>query len=428
MRLQSLSALILLAGTIPAASAQTYKAAKVVFQNAGMYSQPQLESVAAMHPGTSFTAAGLGDAAQRLLDTGFFTDVGATLGTGSVNAATVLFTTRPVPVSDMIHLSFQNFVWLTPAEIQAALRQKAPLFSGYLPESSPLVDTFDATLAQALAAKGVTATVTHETFEPTLLRPERVLEYRIASPRIRIANIKLEGIPPALAPLVQKSVNAAAGFGYSDGLAHQTTAEAIVAPLLDAGYARAALSGISVAPSVTSEGASVIVSATLSTGDIFHVTAVNFPGAPLLSATDFAAQAKLHPGGIASRELLLETLAPLDAAYRARGYMDVLIKTSPQFDDAAHTVAYNISVVPGDQYRIRDVTAENLPADALADFKHAFRLTQGELYNPDYVHNFLKNNTLVQSLMPYSGTYKAYADPNTRTVDLVITFFPQITR
>lgn len=56
----------------------------------------------------------------------------------------------------MIHLGFENFVWLSSDEILAALHKKAPLFSGYIPESSPLVTDFDAILADALTAKGIT--------------------------------------------------------------------------------------------------------------------------------------------------------------------------------------------------------------------------------------------------------------------------------
>lgn len=422
MRLQSCFALILLAGTLPVCAEPSYKAAKIVFQNAEMYPQAQLEDIAQMHPGSTFTATDLGNAAQHLIDTGFFSDVGATLAPGRVDAATVLFTTKPIPTSDMIHVGFENFVWLSPDEIRAALRKKAPLFAGYIVEASPAVADFDAALAEALAAKGITAKVTHETFEPTMQHPQRVLEYRILTPRVRVANIKLGGVTPSLVPLIQKSVNNAATFGYNSGLAGQSTADAILSPLLDAGYARASLSGVSLLPAIAADGASVIVNGTLDAGDIYKVSSVNFSGTPLYSADEFAKNAKLHPGDTVSREMLLETLQPLDAAYRSKGYMDVVIRTDPKYDDAAHTVSYTVSVVPGDQYRINQVTANNLDPAPLADFNKAFRLTKGELYNPEYVKGFLKNNSSIKSLEPYTATYKAYADPNTHTVDLVLTF------
>jgi outer membrane protein insertion porin family len=95
---------------------------------------------------------------------------------------------------------------------------------------------------------------------------------------------------------------------------------------------------------------------------------------------------------------------------------------TPRIDDALHQVAYTITVDPGEQYRIHEVTANNLDAAARADFDRGFRMKAGELYNPDYISGFLKNNTALQALAGYSAGYKAYADPNTHTVDLVINF------
>jgi outer membrane protein insertion porin family len=85
-------------------------------------------------------------------------------------------------------------------------------------------------------------------------------------------------------------------------------------------------------------------------------------------------------------------------------------------------VAYTVTVKPGEQYRIHEVTARNLDPAAKADFDRGFLMKSGELYNPEYVESFLKNNTALRALEGYGASYKAYADPNTHTVDLVLTF------
>jgi outer membrane protein insertion porin family len=427
MKLLSRLAFILFAATIPGAAQLTYTAGKIVFNNPGPYTQAQLEAAAAMHPGASFTADDLGAAAQRLIDSGFFDSAGATLA-GDVKKATVLFDIKPIDRAQMLHVGFENFVWLTHAEIDAALSAKAPLFLDYLPENSPLVDTFNAALTAALAAKGITATVSHATAEPTMLRPERSLEFRISSPAIRVANLKLAGVSTGLAPLIQQSVNAAAKNPYNDGLAGQTTEDRILAPLLDAGYIQASLSAVTLTPAVTGDTASVVLGATLDAGDIYRLSGISFAGTPLLSADSFAASAKLHPGDVASRALLFQTLAPLDAAYRRQGYMDVIIEAAPTPDPATHQVAYTVSVKPGEQYRIHELTADHLDPAARADFDRGFLMKAGELYNPEYVANFLKMNTALRALEGYSASFKAYADPNNHTVDLVLTFVRGIAR
>jgi outer membrane protein insertion porin family len=413
---------ILLAAAHPcfAASAPadlTYTAGKIVFNNPGPYTQTQLEAVEGIHPGTKFKVDDLGAAAQRLVDSGFFSDVGATLS-GEVNKVNVLFDIKPIDRTQMLHVGFENFVWLTHAELEAALQAKAPLFLDYLSENSPLIRIFSAALTDALAAKGITATVTHATAEPTMLRPERVIEFRIASPAIHVANVKLEGVAPDVAPLIQKSVNAAANAAYNEGLAAQTTQDRVLTPLFDAGYIQAALSGVAVTPTLSGDAASVVLSATLNAGDVYRVSSIAFAGTSLLSADAFSASGKLHPGDIASRALLLQTLAPLDAAYRRQGYMDVVVEAVPTIDAAAHRVAYTVKVTPGEQYRMNVVTANNLDSAARAEFDRIFKMKTGEPYNPEYVADFQKSNPGFQAVEGYN----AYADPNNHTVDLVLTF------
>jgi outer membrane protein insertion porin family len=414
-------AFILLLGTVPAAAQVTYTAAKIVFNHPGSYTQTQLEAAAGIQPGTKFNADGLGSAAQRLVDTGFFGNVGATLAPGRVDAITVLFDVEPIDRAQMLHVGFENFGWLSHAEIEDALHAKAPLFLDYLPESSPLEDIFDAALTDLLARKGVTAKVTHSTFEPTMLRPERTIDFRIV-PAVRVADVKLTGVSAELAPLIQKSVNAAAKAAYNEGLAGETTEDRILAPLLDAGYIQATLSGVTVTPMLSGDTASVVLSAALDPGDIYRISSISFAGTPLLSAESFAASEKLHSGDVASRSRLLETLAPLDAAYRRQGYMDVIVKATPTPDLTTRQVAYTVTVIPGEQYRVHEITTNNLDPAAKADFDRGFLMKAGELYDPEYVSGFLKNNTALQALAGYSASFKAYADPNTHTVDVVLTF------
>jgi outer membrane protein insertion porin family len=427
MRLLRAIAFVLFAATIPAAAGLTYTAGKIVFNHPGSYTQAQLEAVAGMHAGTSFKTDDLGAAAQRLIDSGFFENVGATLE-GRVDAASVLFDIKPMDRAQMLHVGFENLVWLSHAEVEAALQAKAPLFLDYLPENSPLQDVFDAALTNALAQKGVIAKVTHDTVEPTMLRPERTIEFRINTPDIHVANLKLSGVAAELAPIIQKSVNATARTAYNEGLGGQTTADRILTPLFDVGYIQASLSGITLVPTIAGDTASVVLSATLSPGDVYRVSTITFAGAPLLSVDAFAATQKLHPGDVASRAILFETLEPLDAAYRQQGYMDVIVEATPAIDAATHQVAYTVSVTPGEQYQIHEVTANNLDPAAKADFDRGFFMKPGELYNPEYVRTFLKKNTALRNLEGYTATFRAYADPNTHTVDLVLTFIRRAVR
>lgn len=402
--------------------AQTYTAARVHFSNLGTFSQQQLEDAAGVHAGTTLTAAELGAAAQRLVDTGYFDEMSATVE-GKVTAVTVEFDDKPTPLDHMMHVGFENFIWLTHDEIVAAIRARIPLFNDYLLDNSPHGPDLKTALTGALAAKSIVAEVSCEDFESTLRHPRREIGCRIVKPSIRIANIKLGGVTPSLLPLVQKSVNATARTAYTEGPANETTADRILAPLLDAGYINANLTDATPVPSAMADNTvPVVLAAQLSPGEVFHVSGISFAGNDFLSAEAFASTAKLHAGDIASRHDLLETLAPLDMAYRRKAYMDVIVHAVPTIDAATHQVAYTVSVDPGEQYRLHEVTTNNLDAAAKADFDRGFRMKPGDLYNLEYVINFLVKNTALQALTPYAASFKSYADPNSHTVDLVINF------
>jgi outer membrane protein assembly factor BamA len=130
MKLAGSLTFLLFAATAPSLAAPPpadfiYTAGRIVFNHPGPYSQAQLEAAAEIHTGTKFKMDDLGNAAQRLIDTGYFANVGATVS-GDVTKINVLFDIQPFDNSQMIHIGYENFVWLTRAEIEDALRATAP--------------------------------------------------------------------------------------------------------------------------------------------------------------------------------------------------------------------------------------------------------------------------------------------------------------
>jgi hypothetical protein len=402
----------------PSLAQQQYKIATVTFQNPGPYSQEQLLTASGLHVGDPATAATLQAAAQKLSDTGFFDDIGAEIG-GTTAHVIAIFKLKPTPQADMLPIAFDNFVWLTPGEIQQAIHDRVPLYAGYLPEVGVQLDQLTDALVAALAAKGIPAKVAHRTVEASLTHPLRSIAYAVTSPLVRVANIKLAGVTPALVPLVQQSVNATAQRPYSES----STSTAILTPLLNAGYINATLTAVTLdTPPPDAAGEPIVLHATLLPGDIFHIASISFAGTSMLSADAFNASARLHPGDVASRKDLLATLAPLDLAYRRQGYMDVIVKADPTEDAAAHTVAYTVLITPGEQYHVAKVTATGLDPAAQADFDQHFLLKPGALFDPTYAVGFIRNNTALKTLAPYNGAWQAIADPNSHTVELVLTF------
>ncbi len=394
--------------------------AKVSFRNPGSFAQAGLEQTAGLHSGEATTRMGIQKAAQNLMDTGYFDDVGVD-SKGAPNAMEIIFLLKPELAGKETATGFENFVWFTSAELEATVHKAAPLFHGRLPEAGNQADLLEAALQAALGAKGVNRKVSHETLEPSTSQPIRAVEFR-AEPSVPVGEITLHGVPAQLSTAQGKVVQRLSGSAFNEGLAGETTTEALLQPSLDAGYLEARLTGLQ--RTVTPAG-KVDLSATLEPGSEFHVAAMDFGGladAPGITPGAALAAAKLHPGDVASRQQLLLSMQPIDDAYKKHGYLDVYVHQGEVLDSSAHTVSYHFTVTPGEVYHLHSVTPIGLSPAAQIDFNRAWRMKPGDVYNADYVSHFIENNSALRALAMYSATFRASADPATRLVDLTMTF------
>lgn len=392
---------------------------KATYKHAGPYTQAELDGVMGLHKGDKVSIESLQAAAQRLQDTGYFSDVG--VGTAGSNAALELVLTLEVlPEARMTRVGFENFVWLTQEELQAVVHKAAPMFHGRLPDTGHDAEAIQKALTEALAAKGQQATVSYETIEPTTEQPLRATEFYVAKPRVVVSNVKLQGVSATMAPVVQGVAKKLTGSAYSAGLAGETTEGRLLAPYLDAGYLEAKLTGVQKNVAATASGAvGVEMVAAVEEGPVYHVASLEFAGTQVAPASLMAAP-KLKAGDVASRKLLLEMLLPIDTAYRKLGYMDVVVDSGAVLDKSAHTVAYKVTVIPGEPYRVAELHVSGLDAAAQAEFDRGWQMREGALYNVEYVKNFLANNTALRALGKYTFAYRAEADPQKHTVVLTL--------
>ena len=408
-------------------NAQQMTAAKIVFKNAGPFAQADLEAVAGVHPGETVVLKDLQAAAQRLADTGCFEDVHVD-SSGSPKALTVIFILRSAITGDLHPAVFENFVWFTPEELQAVVHKSAPLFaaSSALPETSNVLDAVSAELQAALASKGVAgADVGHRLVLATDAQPETTVNFRVNAPSTPVSSVNLTGVSKDLAPAVGAIARKKRGAPYVSGTGPGSLSESVLRPFFDAGYIDVKLINEKATPGPASGGAvPMALSATVESGEAYKVSALSFNGTEVMSAEAFASGAKLHAGEIASRTLLLESERPLDAAYHKLGYMDAYVNTEASKNAAAHTVSYGLHMVPGALFRLHSVSVQGLSPEARAQFDQAWKMKPGDPYNPDYVPDFLGNNTAMRQLAGYAGTFQAAADPSTHLVDLTVTFQP----
>lgn len=427
-----LAALLLLAPIAAPALAQ-YTIGSVVFTNSAPYTDAELLTASGLQPGQLLAKDSLVNAAQRLLNTGLFADTGVDL-TGQGKARTVHVDLKPIPHDKLLLASFENLAWFTPDELTTGIHALVPLYRGAASDAGTLPDDIQTALQQMLAAKGITAAVSHTVIEPTTQHPVRVVDFTIDQPSVRLDKLHLSLVAPpgaaaALTPGLQKAANDATQSPFNEGLAGLTLDDILLTPIRNAGYITARLDNIerTVAPApapTQAPGFVVTYTARIVTGDAYKLSSLTWQPTPLYSVSDFARDAKLHPGDLASANAVAQTEAAISTVYLAHGYLDAYLTAAPTLDDTAHTVAYTLAVLPGDVYHLKAVTPTGLSAEAQQEFITAWQMKPGDIYNPGYVADFIHNNTALPHLRTYAGTFRAEADPQTHLVDLTVTFFP----
>lgn len=415
-----ITAAVLLLASISACAQYTID--KIVFHDGAPYTDTELLSASGLQSGQMLAHDSLSQAAQHLLDTGLFDDAEISLS-GQGKARTVLLALKPMPLAKLIPASFENFVWFTPEELGSSIHSRVPLYRGAFSDAGNFADTVQAALQQMLAAKGIAATVSHVTVEPTTQHPQRVVDFKIEQPSVRLTSATLTGTPSDISAEAIKRYQARlSGMAYNEGLSGTTVEDRLLSPWRNLGYIAARLDGVQRTPAATAEGIGVLYTASLQAGAVYTVAGLTWTATPVYSDADFARDTKLHSGQIAGSRLLDMTEASILAAYRSQGYLDAYLDAAPKLDDTAHTVIYALHAIAGEQYHLKSVTPLNLSPEAQKEFDSGWRMKPGDLYNERYVQTFINNNTALQHLATYSASFQASADPQTHLVDLTITF------
>jgi outer membrane protein insertion porin family len=409
---RALAALLLLAPVAYTAHAQ-YSIASVTFRHPGPYTNPELLAASGLEPGQLLAQNSLANAAQRLLNTGLFSDAEISY-TGAGLRRGIVVDLKPIPLDKLLPTSFENFVWFTPEELTTGIHAHVPLFRGVASDAGTLPDDIQAALQQMLAAKGITATLSHEIIQPTNTHPRLIV----------LGDVHITGIPEALKPDAAQSIQHLEGAPYNEGLTGVTVEDILLVPAYTAGYLNAKLENIQRTPTSTANGIAVTYTAALNPGDIYKVSTATWTPTPVYSAADFARDTQLHPGDPASDAALRKTQAAISRAYLRQGYMDIYVLPHPAPDAATHTVAYSFEAVPGAVYLLRNVTVTGLPEKERATFQANLPLKLGEPYSDLAVTDYLAKHVAQPVFRQYDAGFRAVAAPDTHQVDLTLSFTP----
>jgi outer membrane protein assembly factor BamA len=111
--------------------------------------------------------------------------------------------------------------------------------------------------------------------------------------------------------------------------------------------------------------------------------------------------------------------------YKAKGYLLVVVTPEPSFDQTKGTVSFQVTVEPGDVYRMNTVKFQNVSDDLRRLLLHNWQMAPDDVFDENYVREFpaiasKQEPTLGRVLNGVSYEWHLTVDKQTHTVDVVI--------
>jgi outer membrane protein insertion porin family len=401
------------------ASVQRFTMQKIVFKGTHRFTDDQLLNAVKMKNGGSYSQQDLQDSATKLSSKGMFTQVAYRF---SATSAEFDLVDNP----RLLPMKLENCVWLTDEQVISKLKQSVPLFTGEVPEEGTLAEDVGKQFEALLASSGVQAHVQFMPFSDLAMHGQIVaMSFTIIDPRIELTSIHFEGASPKILEGFNHALKNSFGKEYVRSLLPGIEDVNLKPVLQENGYLRASFGEptLKLLTPPSDPIAKVELSVPLQEGAQYRIASVAMKNSDPTAAEAAKRLAAFKTGEVANMIAFRRELSQLGSAYLSKGYMNAKVKAEPSYDETAHTVSYNIEIVPGDIYKLGKLDIKGLDESQMAKVSPLWKLRPGDVYDANYGPNFLKANAAkLEFLGGYSLAWTQKVNDDTKLVELSIFF------
>ena len=137
----------------------------------------------------------------------------------------------------------------------------------------------------------------------------------------------------------------------------------------------------------------------------------------------------MKPGDVANGQAIIGAWDRVREEYGQRGYLEAKVTPAAVYDDAAHTISYDVTIVEGMQYRYGEMTISGMSLTGERMIREAWTLKPGDLFDKKVFEDFLfrlesKRETIFKELPVHYDTVGHYlqTDPSKGTVEVLLDF------
>ncbi len=305
-------------------------------------SEPQAIALSGLSAGNDVGKADLQAAADRLVQTGLFSNVNYAFQSRDDG----IYLTFKLTEAPRIPAYFDNLPWFADSELADAIRKVLPFYDGTLPEAGATDDQVASILTDLIASRGMHTVVEHQVISNPL-GEGTVQEFRIADVVLQISKIEFGDPALAASKTLKQHLGEIQGKAYSRTVIDLFLAEQVKPIYLQQGFLRAKLGP----PEIRLSGNpnqklpdQIPVFVPTSPGSVYKWKGAQFSGNTVLSVFTLNELVGAKPGEVANGMTIEAGWQRLREEYGHRGYLDAKIDPVADFDDQAHTVWYRVNI------------------------------------------------------------------------------------
>jgi outer membrane protein assembly factor BamA len=381
--------LLFIACMLPAVAgaADHFNLVRVVVTGSQRYQEDDLVRATGLVVNTQVSPNDLQEAANRLGNSGAFASVQFRFKP-AVGAKGVEADFQVTDAEKYLPALFENFVWFSEQDLQAAVHQAVPLFKGELPTSGSMSDDVSATLTKFLASKGLPSEISY-IMSANFGGLPTAYKFKVAAANLKVHDVALVGAAHMAPEQLAKAVEPLKGTDYLRSDVAIVLEKNLVPIYQQRGYLKFAITDIK--PKLTDKS-QVTVEVTLSEGDQYRLAGISWTGNTLISSDDLTKHITLKSGSPVDALQLDRDLAQVRKLYGKFGREAVSIKPVPTF--TSDTVSYAFQVTEGDLYHMGKLEIQGVEPQQAHKLEQIWKLAEGAPYDATYVHEFIASTVV----------------------------------
>ena len=419
----AISCLALLSFTSPARPQSARRIARIEFEGLHNLTTENVTAMTGLKVGDPFSVPALDSAAQHLVDSGLFKNVG--YRTRTVGASVTITFQVEEQKSNNSPVVFDNFIWFSDEELATTVKGVLPSFTGSVPDTGNTTELIRQSLQELVSSRKLPGTV-----EYSLTETGHV--YRIGGISLPLCTFHFPGAQDVSEEKLGATMKSQTEPNYSRAAAAAFPQYGLYPLYYELGHLRATF-GAPVAKPDTSGKCENGVDLTIpvNEGLVYSWASSQWSGNQVLTPTQLDAALGMKTGEVANGKKFDKGKHEVEKTYGQQGYIQAHLNSAPEFDDSARQVTFKIAISEGPQFHMGTIDFKGFSATDRGTLIESWKLKSGDVYDASYIDRFFREDARVvisrilqerraTQTKPVSLDPHTHVNRQSLTVDLVI--------